>query len=158
MQMIRYAVPPELASSALGQPSWADRIPNIYESGLTELEIEPLVTFWQESKRTKTRISPFRAAMLRLLFFAMRKASAHQCATRALLTFRPTEYLVDQAVDRFRDYLLELPSASVPNARKEQVDRIRKLGRILWVNMGVLDVSWQEFLRAQCVVELDDLD
>jgi hypothetical protein len=88
----------------------------------------------------------------------MRKAIAHQCATRALLTFRPSEHLVNQAVGRFRDYLLTLPSASVPNARKEQIDRIRKLGRILWVNMGVLDVSWQEFLRAQCVVELDDLD
>ena len=112
--------------------------------------------FAEESKFAKTRITPVCAARLRLIFFAMRKSNAHRCANRALLTFRPTEMFVNRAVDRFRDYLITLPS--VADARQEQVDKIRKLGRILWVNLGVLDTSWQGFLRAQYVIELDDLD
>lgn len=86
----------------------------------------------------------------------MRKATAHQYAKEALLTFRTTEAFLNQALDRFRIYLIALPSA--PNARDEQVDKIRRLGRILFVNMGVLDVSWIEFLRSQCIIDLDDLD
>jgi hypothetical protein len=86
----------------------------------------------------------------------MRKARAHQYADEALLTFRTTEVFVKRALDRFKDFLITLPSA--PDAREEQVDKIRKLGRILWVNMGVLDVSWVEFLRAQCIMDHDDLD
>ena len=86
----------------------------------------------------------------------MRKERAKQCAKESLLTFHTTEIFVKRAVDRFRDFLSTLPSA--PDAREEQIDRIRKLGRILWVNTGVLDVSWIEFLRAQCVIDLYDLD
>ena len=86
----------------------------------------------------------------------MRKERAKQRAKESLLTFRTTEVLVRRAVDRFTTFLTTLPSA--PDARKEQIDKIRKLGRVLWVNTGVLDVSWMEFLRAQCVIDLYDLD
>ncbi len=86
----------------------------------------------------------------------MRKERAKQCAKESLLTFRTTEVFVKRAVERFTIFLSTLPSA--PNAREQQIDKIRKLGRILWVNMGVLDVSWMEFLRAQCTTDLDDLD
>jgi hypothetical protein len=86
----------------------------------------------------------------------MRKERAKQCAKESLLTFRTTEVFVKRAVERFTNFLSTLPSA--PNAREQQIDKIRKLGRILWVNMGVLDVSWMEFLRAQCIIDLDDLD
>ncbi len=112
--------------------------------------------FAEESRPDKTRIAPIRAAMLRLIFFAMRKATADRCANYALFTFRPTEEFVNRAVDRFKDYLLAIPS--VPDARKEHVDKIKKLGRLLWVRTGVLDVRWQEFLRAQCIIERNDLD
>jgi hypothetical protein len=86
----------------------------------------------------------------------MRKARANQCAKEALLNFRTTEVLVRRALDRFRDFLIALSSA--PDTRGEQVDKIRKLGRILFVNMGVLDVSWVQFLRGQCIIDHDDLD
>jgi hypothetical protein len=86
----------------------------------------------------------------------MRKERANQCATESLRTFRATEEFVKRVVDRFADILSTLPSA--PDAREEQIDKIRKLGCILWVNTGVLDVNWMEFLRAQCVVDLYDLD
>jgi len=112
--------------------------------------------FAEESWREKTRITPLQAAALRLLSFAMRKPRACEYANRALLKFRPTEVLVNRAVDRYKEYLLTEPSA--PDARKEHIDKIRKLGRLLWANVGVLDIYWQEFLRAQCVIERDDLD
>jgi hypothetical protein len=112
--------------------------------------------FAEESWRTKTRIPHIRAAALRLQFFAMRKDRAKQCARESLLTFRTTEGFVKRAVDRFQNFLFTLPSA--PDAREEQIDKIRKLGRILWVNTGVLDVSWMKFLRAQCIIDLYDLD
>ena len=86
----------------------------------------------------------------------MRKMTANQRTKEALRTFRTTEALVKRALDRFRHFLITLPSA--PNAREEQVDKIRKLGRILYVNLGVLDASWMDFLRLQCIVDLDDLD
>jgi len=175
MSLLGYSVPPELAFSTLGRPSWADQIPNIYASRLARLEIEPLVACWrtpvlkykltatdashpfpEESWRDKTRIAPPQAAVLRLLFFAMRKPRACERANLALLKFRPTEVLVNRAVDRYKEYLLTVPSA--PNARKGHIDKIRKLGRLLWANLGVLDMSWQDFLRAQCVIERDDLD
>jgi len=108
------------------------------------------------AKKTKTRVSPFRAAMFRLLFFSMRKQRARELASRALRAFHPTKFVAKQAANRFGEYLTALPCA--PEARREQVDKIRKLGSILWVNLGVLDVIWLEFLRAQCVVEVDDLD
>lgn len=177
MSLLGYSVPPELAFSTLGRPFWADRIPNIYASRLTRLEIEPLVACWrtpvlkctltatttdasrpfaEESWRDKTRITLLQAAALRLQFFAMRKPRARECTNRALLKFHPTEVLVNRVVDRYKEYLLTVPSA--PAARKEHVDKIRKLVRLLWANLGVLDMSWQEFLRAQCVIERDDLD
>ena len=112
--------------------------------------------FSEESWRTKTRIPHIRAAVLRLQCFAMRKERAKQCAKESLLTFRTTEVFVKRVVDRFTNFLFTLPSAR--DAREEQIDKIRKLGRILWVNTGVLDVSWMEFLRAQCVIDLCDLD
>jgi hypothetical protein len=86
----------------------------------------------------------------------MRKARAHQSSKEALHTFQTTEAFVKQALDRFRYFLITLPSA--PDAREEQLNKIRKLGHILWVNLGVLDVCWVEFLREQCIVDLDDLD
>jgi len=86
----------------------------------------------------------------------MRKERAEQYATDSLLTFRNTEGFVKRAVDRFTTFLFTLPSA--PDAREEQINKIRKLGRILWVNTGVLDVSWMKFLRAQCILDLYDLD
>ena len=113
-------------------------------------------SFVEESWKTKTRISYNRAVALRLQFFSMRKERAKQCAKESLLTFRTTEVLVKRVVDRFTHFLSTLPSS--PDARQEQIDKIRKLGRILWVNTGVLDVSWMEFLRAQCVIDLYDLD
>jgi hypothetical protein len=112
--------------------------------------------FAEESWRTKTRIPHIRAAVLRLQFFAMRKERAKHRTKESLLTFHATESFVKRVVDRFTNFLFTLPSA--PDAREEQVDKIRKLGRILWVNTGVLDVSWMEFLRAQCVIDLCDLD
>jgi len=154
--MLGYTVSSEHARSALGRQFWSERLPNIHASGLTRSEIDPLLICWQESWRTKTRIPHTRAATLRLQFFAMRKGRANQCAKESLLTFRTTEVFVKRAVDRFTDFLFTLPSA--PDARQEQIDKIRKLGRILWVNTGVLDVSWMEFLRAQCVIDLYDLD
>ncbi|KAH9964991.1 hypothetical protein BC827DRAFT_1186853 [Russula dissimulans] len=156
MPRVWNAVPAETALSALGQPSWVDRIPDVRASGLTNWEIEPLVTGWQEAKRAKIHVSPFRAAMARLLYFSLRKPRAHEFASRALSIFRPTENVVTQAADRFREYLTAL--SCVPEARQEQVNKIRKLGSILWVNLGFLDVIWLEFLRAQCVIEVDDLD
>ena len=86
----------------------------------------------------------------------MRKERAKQCTKETLLTFRTTEAFVKRVVDRFTNFLFILPSA--PDAREQQVDKIKKLGRILWVNTGVLDVSWTEFLRAQCIVDVYDLD
>jgi hypothetical protein len=86
----------------------------------------------------------------------MRKTRANQFEKEVLHTFRTTEALAKRVLDRFRHFLITLPSA--PDAREEQLNKIRKLGRILWVNMGVLDVSWVEFLRAQCIIDLDDLD
>lgn len=112
--------------------------------------------FAEESWRTKTRIPHIRAAALRLQFFAMRKERAKQCAKESLLTFRTTEVFVKRVVDRFTNFLFTLPSAR--DAREEQIEKIRKLGRILWVNTGVLDASWMEFLRVQCVIDLYDLD
>ena len=112
--------------------------------------------FVEESRRDKTRITQLQAAALRLSSFTMRKATAYECTNRALLEFRTAEVLVKQAADRFRERLLAIPSA--PDARTLHVDYIRKLGRLLWANVGVLDVSWQEFLRTQCVIERDDLD
>jgi hypothetical protein len=178
MPRVWNAVPAETALSALGQPSWVDRIPDVRASGLTNWEIEPLVTGWrtlysndcestvfdadasrpfaEEAKRAKIHVSPFRAAMARLLYFSLRKPRAHEFASRALSIFRPTENVVTQAADRFREYLTAL--SCVPEARQEQVNKIRKLGSILWVNLGFLDVIWLEFLRAQCVIEVDDLD
>jgi hypothetical protein len=44
---------------------------------------------------------------------------------------------------RFTTFLTRLPSA--PDAREERIDKIRKLGHVLWINRGVLDVSWMEF-------------
>jgi hypothetical protein len=154
--MLGYTVSSELAISVLGRPFWTDRLPNLYTSGLTRSEIDPLVICWRESLWTKTRGPPLRAAWLRLQFFAMRKAGANQCAKEALLNFRTTEVFVKRALDRFREFLITLPSA--PDTRQEQVDKIRKLGRILFVNMGVLDVSWVQFLRGQCIIDHDDLD
>jgi hypothetical protein len=175
MSALGYSVPPELAFSTLGRPFWAEQIPDIYASRLARLEIEPLVACWRtpvlrynltatdashpfadETWREKTRLAPSQAAALRLLAFAMRKPRACERANRALLKFRPTEVLVNRVVDRYKEYLLTVPSA--PDARKEHIDKIRKLGRLLWANLGVLDMSWQEFLRAQCVIERDDLD
>jgi hypothetical protein len=112
--------------------------------------------FAEESWRTKTRIPQIRAATLRLQYFAMRKERAKRCAKESLLTFRTNEVFVRRVVDRFTNVLFTLPSAR--DARGEQIDKIRKLGRILWVNTGVLDVSWMEFLRAQCIIDLYDLD
>jgi hypothetical protein len=86
----------------------------------------------------------------------MCKARARQRANQALVLFRPTEVFVNRAVDRFREFLLAIPS--VPDARKEQIDKIRKLGRLLWLNLADLDATWQEFLRAECVIDRDDLD
>jgi len=86
----------------------------------------------------------------------MPKERATQCAKESLLTFRTTEVFFKRVVDRLTNFLSTLPSA--PDAREEQIDKIRKLGRILSVNTGVLDVSWMEFLRAQCVIDLYDLD
>jgi hypothetical protein len=86
----------------------------------------------------------------------MRKERAKQRAKESLLTFRTTDVFVRRAVDRFKTFLSTLPSA--PEAREEQIDKIRKLGRILSVNTGALDLSWMEFLRAQCVIDLYDLD
>ncbi len=101
-------------------------------------------------------MSYLRAVALRLQYFSMRKERAQQCAKESLLVFRTTEVFVKRALDRFTHFLITLPSA--PDAREERIDKIRKLGRIIWVNMGVLDVSWVNFLRAQCVIDLDDLD
>lgn len=112
--------------------------------------------FAEESWRTKTCIPRIRAAALRLQYFAMRKERAKQRTNETILTFRATETLVRRAVDRFTNFLFTLPSA--PDARKQKIEKIRKLGRILWVNTGVLDASWMEFLRAQCVIDLYDLD
>jgi hypothetical protein len=174
MSLLWYSVPPELAFSTLGRPFWADQIPNIYASRLARLEIEPLVAwrthvfkytlaatdashpFAEESWRDKTRLAPLQAAAVRLIFFSMRKPTACECANWALSKFRPTEVIVNRAVDRYKEYLLTVPSA--PDARKEHIDKIRKLGRLLWTNLGVLDKSWQDFLGAQCVIERDDLD
>ena len=86
----------------------------------------------------------------------MRKERAKQRAKESLLTFRTTEVFVRRVVDRFTNFLFTLPSAR--DAREEQIDKIRKLGRILWVNKGVLDASWMEFLRVQCIIDLYDLD
>jgi hypothetical protein len=86
----------------------------------------------------------------------MRKERAKQCAKESLLRFRTTEVFVRRVVDRFTNFLFTLPSTR--GAREEQIDKIRKLGRILWVNTGVLDASWMEFLRAQCIIDLYDLD
>jgi hypothetical protein len=86
----------------------------------------------------------------------MPKERAKQRAKQSLLTFRTTEVFVRRVVDRFTTFLTTLPSA--PDAREEQIYKIRKLGRILWVNTGVLDATWMEFLRAQCVIDLYDLD
>jgi hypothetical protein len=72
------------------------------------------------------------------------------------LTFRTTEVFVKGVVDRFTNLLFTQPSGC--DAREEQIDKIRKLGRILWVNTGVLDASWLEFSRTQCVIDLYDLD
>jgi hypothetical protein len=47
MLPLGYTVPPELAYSTLGRQFWVVRIPNIYASRLTRLEIEPLVAFWR---------------------------------------------------------------------------------------------------------------
>jgi hypothetical protein len=89
----------------------------------------------------------------------MPKERAKQRAKESLLTFRTTEVLfVRRAVDRSTTFLTTLPSQAAPDAREEQIDKIRKRGRVLWVNTGVLDVSWMEFLRAQCVIDLYDLD
>jgi len=156
MPRVWNAVPDEIARSALGRPSWVDQIPDVRASGLTNWEIEPLVTGWQEAKRAKTHVSPFRAAMVRLLYFSLRKQRAHEVTSRTLGVFRPTETVVKQAADRFREYLTAL--SCLPEARQEQVNKIRKLGSILWVNLGVLDAIWLEFLRAQCVIEANDLD
>ena len=119
---------------------------------LTRVSLFPL-----EAKRSETRVTPFREALRRLWYFSMRKAMARHCAYRALLAFRPTEALVDRMLDRFRQYLLTLPAVSDAR-RREHVDKIRKLGLLLWVNVKRLDVSWREFLSAQFVVEHDDLD
>jgi hypothetical protein len=73
-----------------------------------------------------------------------------------LATFQNTEAFVKRALNLFRYFLTTLPSA--PDARKEQLDKIRKLGCILWVKLGVLDTCWVEFLREQCIVDHDDLD
>ncbi len=86
----------------------------------------------------------------------MRKATARQWAHRALLAFRSAEALVNGVLDRFKRYLLTLPAVS--DARREHVDEIRKLGRVLWANIERLEVSWREFLSTQYVVEHDDLD
>jgi hypothetical protein len=86
----------------------------------------------------------------------MRKEKAKQRAKESLLTFRTTEVFVRRAADRLTYFLTTLPST--PDAREEQIVKIRRLGRILLVKTGVLDTSWMEFLRVQCVIDLDDLD
>ncbi|KAH9044049.1 hypothetical protein EDB83DRAFT_1575761 [Lactarius deliciosus] len=157
MPMQRYAVS-ELMRSALGPPHWENRVPNIREYGLTESETEALTSFWQ-AKRAETcgvTPTPFRAALKHLWYFSMRKVIVHHCAHRALLAFRPTEALVNRVLDRFKRYLLTLPAVS--DARRQHVDDIRKLGRILWANIERLEVTWRAFLSAQYVVEQDDLD
>lgn len=158
MPMQRYAVS-ELMRSTLGPPHWENRVPNIREYGLTESETEALTRFWQAKRsETRRRVTPYGGAIKRLWYFSMCKAKARHCTHRALLVFRPTEALVSRVLDRFRRYLLTLPLPAISDARREHVDDIRKLGRILWANIERLEVSWRDFLSAQYVVEHDDLD
>lgn len=86
----------------------------------------------------------------------MRKATVHQFTHRALLAFRPTVALVEQALGRFRRYLLTLPAVS--ETMQKHVDDMRKSSSILRANIEHFGVSRQNFLSAQFVVELDDLD
>ncbi|KAI0298159.1 hypothetical protein B0F90DRAFT_1669194 [Multifurca ochricompacta] len=98
------------------------------------------------STHPKTRVTPSRAATKRLCFFSMCKTKARQYADQALITFRPTEVFANKVVDRFEDALFTLPV--VAEARKEHVNKIRKLGGVILANVAILNMSWQGFLRA----------